>query len=46
MVNHLSAGAMTHLGFSFVFGAVVAALIYTLRHISVYPIIFNFRDLS
>ncbi len=34
MVNRLSNGAVTHLGISFVFGAVVAALIYTLGHIS------------
>ncbi|MGB8700887.1 MAG: MIP/aquaporin family protein [Thermosynechococcaceae cyanobacterium] len=34
MVNQLSNGAITHLGISFVFGAVVAALIYTLGHIS------------
>lgn len=34
MVNQLSNGAVTHLGISFVFGAVVAALIYTLGHIS------------
>jgi MIP family channel proteins len=34
MVNQLSEGAVTHLGISFVFGAVVAALIYTLGHIS------------
>jgi MIP family channel proteins len=34
MVNSLSDGAITHLGISFVFGAVVAALIYTLGHIS------------
>lgn len=34
MVNHLSQGAVTHLGISFVFGAVVAALIYALGHIS------------
>jgi aquaporin Z len=34
MVNQISHGAVTHLGISFVFGAVVAALIYTLGHIS------------
>ena len=34
MVNNISQGAVTHLGISFVFGAVVAALIYTLGHIS------------
>ncbi len=34
MVNELSHGAITHLGISFVFGAVVAALIYALSHIS------------
>jgi MIP family channel proteins len=34
MVNQISGGAITHLGISFVFGAVVAALIYTLGHIS------------
>jgi MIP family channel proteins len=34
MVNPISGGAITHLGVSFVFGAVVAALIYTLGHIS------------
>lgn len=34
MVNQVSGGAITHLGISFVFGAVVAALIYTLGHIS------------
>ncbi len=34
MVNFLSDGAITHLGISFVFGSVVAALIYTLGHIS------------
>lgn len=34
MVNYLSNGAITHLGISFVFGAVVAALIYSLGHIS------------
>lgn len=34
MVNQISEGAVTHLGISFVFGAVVAALIYTLGHIS------------
>jgi aquaporin Z len=34
MVNQLSNGAITHLGISFVFGAVVAALIYSLGHVS------------
>lgn len=34
MVNQVSGGAITHLGISFVFGAVVSALIYTLGHIS------------
>ncbi|MDJ0736743.1 MAG: MIP/aquaporin family protein [Nostocaceae cyanobacterium] len=34
MVNSLSNGAITHLGISFVFGAVVAALIYGIGHIS------------
>ncbi|TAE54658.1 MAG: aquaporin [Nostocales cyanobacterium] len=34
MVNKISQGAITHLGISFVFGAVVAALIYSLGHIS------------
>jgi MIP family channel proteins len=34
MVNQVSEGAITHLGISFVFGAVVAALIYALGHIS------------
>ncbi len=34
MVNRVSDGAVTHLGISFVFGAVVAALIYALGHIS------------
>ncbi|MEL7359675.1 MAG: MIP/aquaporin family protein [Cyanobacteria bacterium J06648_10] len=34
MVNAISDGALTHLGISFVFGAVVAAMIYTLGHIS------------
>jgi MIP family channel proteins len=34
MVNNISQGAITHLGISFVFGAVVAALIYSLGHIS------------
>jgi aquaporin Z len=34
MVNQISNGALTHLGISFVFGAVVAALIYALAHIS------------
>jgi aquaporin Z len=34
MVNQISQGALTHLGISFVFGAIVSALIYTLGHIS------------
>ena len=34
MTNQLSDGAVTHLGISFVFGSVVAALIYSLGHIS------------
>lgn len=34
VVNQISQGAVTHLGISFVFGAVVAALIYALGHIS------------
>jgi MIP family channel proteins len=34
MVNQISEGALTHLGISFVFGAVVGALIYTMGHIS------------
>jgi MIP family channel proteins len=34
VVNNVSQGAITHLGISIVFGAVVAALIYTLGHIS------------
>lgn len=34
MVNQISNGAVTHLGISFVFGAVIAALIYTVGHIS------------
>jgi MIP family channel proteins len=34
MVDQISGGAITHLGISFVFGAVVAALIYSLGHIS------------
>jgi len=34
MVNGLSQGAVTHIGISFVFGAVVAALIYGIGHIS------------
>ena len=34
IVNHLSQGAITHVGISFVFGAVVTALIYALGHIS------------
>jgi aquaporin Z len=34
MVNDLSEGAVTHLGVSLVFGAVVAALTYTLGHLS------------
>jgi MIP family channel proteins len=34
VVDRISQGAVTHLGISSVFGAVVAALIYTLGHIS------------
>ncbi len=34
MVNKISAGSITHLGISFVFGAVVTAMIYALGHIS------------
>jgi MIP family channel proteins len=34
MVDRLSNGAVTHLGISLVFGAIVAALIYSLSHIS------------
>jgi MIP family channel proteins len=34
IVNQVSQGAITHLGVSIVFGAAVAALIYTLGHIS------------
>jgi MIP family channel proteins len=34
VVNQISHGAITHLGISIVFGAVVSALIYTLGHIS------------
>jgi MIP family channel proteins len=34
MVNDISQGAVTHIGISFVFGAVVAALIYGIGHIS------------
>jgi MIP family channel proteins len=34
MVNRLSQGAVTHLGVSAVFGAIVAALIYSFGHIS------------
>ncbi|NJM67611.1 MAG: aquaporin [Acaryochloris sp. RU_4_1] len=34
IVNSLSQGAVTHLGISSIFGAVVAALIYALGHIS------------
>ncbi|MEG4814000.1 MIP/aquaporin family protein [Microcoleus sp. K5-D4] len=34
MVNKTSAGSVTHLGVSFVFGAVVCAMIYALGHIS------------
>ncbi|TBR60857.1 aquaporin [Westiellopsis prolifica IICB1] len=34
MVNEVSKGAVTHVGISFVFGAVVAALIYSVGHLS------------
>lgn len=34
MVNEISQGAVTHLGVSFVFGAAVAALIYSIGHLS------------
>ncbi|MBD6616515.1 aquaporin [Komarekiella sp. 'clone 1'] len=34
MVNDISQGAVTHIGISFVFGAVVTALIYGIGHIS------------
>lgn len=34
MVNQISAGAVTHLGVSFVFGAIVGALIYAFGYIS------------
>ncbi len=34
MVNAISEGALTHLGVSLVFGAVVAAMIYALGHIA------------
>ena len=34
MVNQMSQGAISHLGISLVFGAIVTALIYTLGHIS------------
>lgn len=34
MVNEITEGALTHLGVSFVFGAVVAALIYSMGHLS------------
>ncbi|MBV6624644.1 MAG: aquaporin [Rivularia sp. (in: Bacteria)] len=34
MVNNITDGTITHLGVSFVFGAVVAAMIYSLGHIS------------
>ncbi len=34
MVNDLSGKAVTHVGISFVFGAVVAALIYSIGHLS------------
>ena len=34
MVNELQGGVLTHLGISFVFGAVVAAMIYATGHIS------------
>jgi len=33
MVNQISDGAVTHLGVNFVFGAVVAALIYGIGHL-------------
>jgi MIP family channel proteins len=34
MVDRLSGGAITHLGINIVFGAIVAALIYSLGHVS------------
>jgi aquaporin Z len=34
IVDHTSQGAITHLGISFVFGAIVTAMIYSLGHIS------------
>lgn len=34
MVDRMSNGGITHLGISFVFGAIVAALIYALGHVS------------
>lgn len=34
MVNKITNGSVTHLGISFVFGAVVAAMIYCLGHVS------------
>jgi MIP family channel proteins len=34
MVNDISKGAITHIGISFVFGAVVTALIYSIGHLS------------
>jgi MIP family channel proteins len=34
MVNEISQGTITHLGISFVFGAVVTALIYSIGHLS------------
>ncbi len=34
MVNQISGGSVTHLGVSFVFGAVVCAMIYAIGHIS------------
>lgn len=34
MVNSISLGAVTHVGISFVFGAIVSALIYSIGHIS------------
>jgi aquaporin Z len=34
MVNNISQGAITHLGISFIFGAIVTALIYSTGHIS------------